>query len=109
MLHKQAITVVPKEQAAKGFHSSVPKKDGGTRPVINLKMLNTFVETPHFKMEGIHLLKDVLKEGDWMAKTDLKDAYFMILIDPAHQQLLRFEWAGQTYQFKCLPFGLWVL
>ena len=33
MLHKQAITVVPKEQAAKGFHSqlfSVPKKYGGT-------------------------------------------------------------------------------
>ena len=31
----------------------VPKKDGGQRPVINLKCLNSFVVSPHFKMEGI--------------------------------------------------------
>ena len=31
----------------------VPKKDGSQRPVINLKHLNAFVESPHFKMEGI--------------------------------------------------------
>lgn len=40
MLEKQVITPVPKEQSAKGFHSqlfSVPKKDGGTRPIINLR------------------------------------------------------------------------
>ena len=40
-------------------------------------MLNEFVHTEHFKMEGIHLLKDLL---DWMVKVDLKDAYFMIPI-----------------------------
>ena len=32
----------------------VPKKDGGQRPVINLKKLNQYVEYQHFKMEGIH-------------------------------------------------------
>lgn len=42
----------------------VPKKDGGQRPVINLKNLNSFVEVPHFKMEGIHTLKGLLKKGD---------------------------------------------
>ncbi len=36
----------------------VPKKDGGVRPIINLKRLNTFVETVHFRMEGIHNLRD---------------------------------------------------
>ena len=60
----------------------VPKKDGGLRPVINLKKLNEFIAPHHFKMEGIHTLKDLLRKGDWMTKVDLKDAYFMI---PIHQ------------------------
>ena len=47
-----------------GFFSTlflVPKKDGGQRPVINLKALNNFVRAPHFKMEGIHTLKTLLQ------------------------------------------------
>ena len=109
MIAKQAVSQIPREQANKGFISqlfSVPKKDGGMRPIINLKGLNTFVETVHFKMEGIHMLKDTLKSGDWMTKVDLKDAYFMIPMASHHRRLLRFQWQGQTYQFNCLPFGL---
>ena len=60
-----------------------PKKDGGERPVINLKSLNKFVKTEHFRMEGIHMLKD-LQPGDWMAKVDLNDDYFMI---PMHREV----------------------
>ena len=33
----------------------VPKKDGGQRPVINLKALNHFVPYEHFKMEDVTL------------------------------------------------------
>ena len=109
MVNKQAITPVPKEQKAKGFHSQlfmVPKKGGGNRPIVNLKGLNSYVETVHFKMEGIHMLKDILKQGDWMTKVDLKDAYFMVPIATNQRRLLRFQWQGTTYQFKCLPFGL---
>ncbi|MCG8624878.1 MAG: hypothetical protein MJE68_23125, partial [Proteobacteria bacterium] len=39
----------------RGFVSNVfpvPKKDGGQRPAINLKKLNEYVHTEHFKMEG---------------------------------------------------------
>ena len=34
----------------------VPKKDGGNRPVVNLKPLNQYITYEHFKMEVIHML-----------------------------------------------------
>ena len=85
---------------------AVPKKDGGIRPVVNLKVLNSYVKQVSFKMEGIHLLKDLLCPGDWMTKVDLKDAYFAIPLNCQDRKLLRFQWQGKLYQFNCLPFGL---
>ena len=44
MLDKHAIQLIPSNQANMGFHSqlfTVPKKDGGTQPIINLKKLNS--------------------------------------------------------------------
>ena len=76
------------------------------RPVINLKALNQWVETPHFKMEGLATLRDLLRQGDWLVKVDLKDAYFTVPVHPDHQSFLRFVVEGITYQFTCLPFGL---
>ena len=50
----------------------VGKKDGGNRPCINLRHLNSFIPYHHFKMEGLHLIKEMLKENDFMCKIDLK-------------------------------------
>jgi len=92
-----------------GFYSNlflVPKKDGGQRPIINLKALNQFVQKQHFKMEGIHNLKHLLQPGDWLGKVDLKDAFFTIPIHAHHRKYLRFMFQGKAYQSTCLPFGL---
>jgi len=62
----------------------VPKKDWDNRPVINLKNLNTFTPYIHFKMEGLHPLKEMLKEGDYLCKIDLKDAYFSVPLYRRH-------------------------
>ena len=109
LLEKGAITELPMKEARSGFYSNmflVPKKDGKVRPVINLKKLNQFVATHHFKMEGIHTVKDLIQPNDWMTKIDLKDAYFAIPVSHTHQKFLRFTIRNRLYQFNCLPFGL---
>ena len=61
---KGAIHKAPVSDKEPGFVSSlfmVAKKGGGQRPVINLKALNNFVEYSHFKMEGIHMPRVLLK------------------------------------------------
>lgn len=83
----------------------VPKKTGDLRPVINLKPLNEFVAKIHFKMEGIHLVHDLVAPGDYMATIDLKDAYFSVPIFPRDRKYFRFFWDKTLYQFTCLPFG----
>ena len=74
--------------------------------VINLKPLNRFIVAAHFKMEGLAMLKDLLRPGDWMASIDLKDAYLSVAIWEEHRKYLRFVWNSQLYEFQCLPFGL---
>ena len=78
--------MVPPSQATPGYLSSlflVPKKGGSQRPVVNLKPLNQFLPYEHFKMEGIHMVRDLLRKGDFMVKIDLKDCF------PKFQFLLR--------------------
>jgi hypothetical protein len=107
LLLKQAIHPVQSPEA--GFISSifvVPKKDGGNRPVVNLKPLNQFLGYEHFKMEGIHMLRNLLKKGDFLVKIDLKDAYLTVPIWKNHHKYLRFLWKDTMLEFAFLPFGL---
>ena len=84
----------------------VPKKDGTTRPVVNLTCLNEYIFPHHFKMEKIHTLRDLLKTNDWITKVDLNDAYSMIPIQKFHRRILSLCVKESHFQFTCLPFGL---
>ena len=79
---------------------------GGQHPVVHLKPLNRNIPYEHFKMEGIHMLKDLLKTGDYLVKIDMKDAYLTVPIWHKHQKYLRFLWKDNMWEFACLPFGL---
>ena len=72
------------------------KERGGQRLVINLKGLNRFIKVEHFKMEGLHVLPDLIQQGDWMIKLDLKNAYLQVPIHREYQCLLQFYWGQKT-------------
>ena len=106
LLGKGAVVTVEPAALEEGFYSTlflVPKTDGRMRPVINLKALNFWVHPQHFKMEGIHTLRDIVAQDEWLAKLDLKDAYFTVPIHRDHWKFLRFVVDQVHCQFTCLP------
>ena len=107
LLHKHAIA--PSFPHLKGFSSTivlVQKKGGDLRLVLNLKELNQWLLYRHFKMEGIHLLCDLLQEGDWMVRLDLKGAYLTVPIFPPSQKIFAVSMERSLVRFFVLPFGL---
>ena len=107
MLAKGALEIA--RDPGPGFYSRlflVEKATGGWRPVIDLSHLNDFVQLTPFKMETVASVLLSVREGDFLASLDLKDAYFQIPIHGSSRKLLRFMSEGTVYQFKALYFGL---
>lgn len=84
----------------------VTKSDGSSRFILNLKELNKFIVTPHFKIEDIRTATGLVFPNFYMAIIDLEDAYFTVPVYPSSRKYLRFIFQGQLYQFVSLPFGL---
>ncbi|KAL0167364.1 hypothetical protein M9458_039208, partial [Cirrhinus mrigala] len=109
LLRKEAIEVVPPQSRESGFYSRyfiVPKKDGGLRPILNLRLLNRSVLRLKFRMLTVRQVVSQIRSEDWFVTIDLKDAYFHVSILPQHRKFLRFAFRGEAYQYRVLPFGL---
>ena len=92
-----------------GFYSRlfvVWKTSVSWRPVIDLSLLNLFVDVSHFCMETIQSVLLSVWQGDWMASIDLREAYLQVHVHPESRRFLRFVAHGRTYQFTALCFGL---
>ena len=109
MLEKGAIQELPADDRTPGFYSRiflVRKKSGKWRPVIDLSVLNTWINSPHFKMVTPRTVIATVQPGHWASSIDLTDAYFHIPILKRDRKFLRFTFCGKVYQFRVLPFGI---
>ncbi len=109
LLAKDAIEPVPPAEMKSGFYSPyfiVPKKGGGLRPILDLRVLNRALHKLPFRMLTQRRIFQCVRPFDWFAAIDLKDAYFHVSILPRHRPFLRFAFEGRAYQYKALPFGL---
>ncbi|KAG2213697.1 hypothetical protein INT45_002551 [Circinella minor] len=92
-----------------GFSSTmfiIPKRNGGFRPVFNLKTLNQYLHAPKFKMETLQQVIKMLQPNDFLTSIDLADAFLHIAVHHQLRRYLRFNWEGQTFQFRTTPFSL---
>ncbi|XP_051973615.1 uncharacterized protein LOC127636872 [Xyrauchen texanus] len=99
----------PSNRKEEGFYSPyfiVPKKGGGLRPILDLRVFNRALLKLPFKMLTQRNILAGVQHLDWFAAVDLKDAYFHVSILPGHRPFLRFAFDGQSFQYKVLPFGL---
>ncbi len=109
LLAKDAIEPVPPAKMKSGFYSPyfiVPKKGGGSRPILDLRVLNRALHKLPFRMLTQRRIFQCIRPFDWFAAINLKDAYFHVSILPRHRPFLRFAFEGRAYQYKVLPFGL---
>ena len=87
LLQKGAIERVPPPSRESGYYSRyfiVPKKDGGLRPILDLRLLNRTVGKLKFKMLTLKQIVSQIRSEDWFVTIDLKDAYFHVSILPQH-------------------------
>ncbi|XP_016150619.1 uncharacterized protein [Sinocyclocheilus grahami] len=109
LLEKGAIEEILPTQMESGFYSRyfvVPKKDGGFRPILDLRRLNLVLRVSKFKMLMVKSILSQVQSEDWFVTIDLKDAYFHIPIVKRHRKFLRFAFEGKAYQYCVLPIGL---
>ncbi len=112
LLEKGAIEIIPPAQSESGFYRRyflVPKKDGDLWPILDLRLLNYDLMKMSFRMITLKQIIPQICSGGWFMLLDLKDAYFHIQVAPPnHRRFLRFAFEGVTYQYKVLPFGLFL-
>ena len=108
LTNKNAVEPIANQNSL-GFYNRlflVPKANNRWRPIPDLSILNTFLNTESFKMETPETIRTSLQIGEWITSIDFKDAYFHIPIHRQSRKYMRFYVQGQSYQFKALPFGL---
>ncbi|KAI2663288.1 Transposon Tf2-6 polyprotein [Labeo rohita] len=74
LLDKGAIEHVPLPDRDSGYYSRyflVPKKDGGLRPILDLRGLNRYLRTYKFKMLTIKMIVSQIQSRDWFVTIDL--------------------------------------
>ncbi len=93
LLQKGAIEEIPQSEIKQGFFSRyflVPKRDGGLRPILDLRCLNLSLYKGKFKMLMMKTIMSQIQGGDWFVTIDLKDAYSHIQVVQRHRKFLRF-------------------
>ncbi len=109
LLAKDVMKPAPPADMKAGFFSPyiiVPKKSGGLRPILGLRILNWAFHKPAFKMLTQICIFRCIRPRDRSAVVDLKDQYFHVSIFPRHRSVLRFAFEGRVYKYKVLTFGL---
>ncbi len=109
LLAKNAIESAPPAKMRQWFYSPyfiVPKKSGGLRPILDLRVQNRALHRLPFKMLTHRCMIKCVQPQDWFAAIDLKDAYLHVLILPRHRLFLWFTFKGRAWQYRVLPFGL---
>ena len=85
-----------------------PKKDSPEyRCIYDMRYVNRHIRYKHFKNEGLHTVRELVRCNVWMSKVDVKDAYFHCPVRWEHHKFMAYvDENGEFWCFVALPFGL---
>ncbi len=108
LLAKDAIEPVPPAEMKSGFYSPyfiVPKKGGGLRPILDLRILNRALHKLPFRMLTQRRIFQCVRPFNWFAAIDLKDAYFHVSILPRHRRFSALRSNAEHTSTRLSPSG----
>ena len=84
----------------------VPKKDGGTRFVVDYRRLNNLTRKDSYPLPRIDDTLDCLEGAQYFSALDFSSGYFQVQLDDESRPLTVFITQGGLYEFNVKPFGL---
>ena len=99
------------EEVASGFAKvispvfTIPKPDGGFRVIVDLRYVNNFQAVPKFKLEGYNEVRKLVKKGYFVARIDLKDAFFSFFNNEASTPYTCVRVGKKIYAHRSLTMG----
>lgn len=85
----------------------VPKPNGTKRFILNLKNLNKYIHTSHFKLEDLRSMLRLISKDSYMCNLDLKDAYFLVPVKRSSRKFLRFRFRGIILNLRA--YTIWTM
>ncbi|CAI7841191.1 unnamed protein product [Closterium sp. NIES-54] len=76
------------------------------RLILDLRKVNQHLQVPKFKYEGLNRVSEIIRRNDWLFTIDLKAGYHHVEMHPSCWKFLGFQFEGEFYCFRALPFGL---
>jgi hypothetical protein len=76
------------------------------RGCLSCTSINKYIPYRHFKLEGLHTVKDIVEQNDYMGSLDISKYYGHYQVHPAHKRFLRIVVDGVHYQYVGCPFGI---
>jgi hypothetical protein len=77
-----------------------------SRLIADCRVLNSYLQTSHFKLDHWQQIFPVLRKGMWGAKIDLKHAYFHLALSEKIRPYVRMQVGKRQFQFQAACFGL---
>jgi hypothetical protein len=76
------------------------------RGCLSCTSINPYIPYQHFKLEGLHTVKDIVQKDDYIGSLDISKYYGHYAVHPEHRKYLRIVVDGKHYQYAGCPFGL---
>ena len=76
------------------------------RPILDLSKVNMCIQSIDFKLESLANALELINQGEWFTKIDLKDAFNHLKMKDEDKPFTRFTWRDFHFQWERMGFGI---